>query len=521
MHVTYPVSEGKGGLVVRYILFCVIGLFITSSAVGATNSDNGTLLHDLLEQIEAMQTAQDSLRAEMQENAEKTREMEAELKVYREKTAAPEQTGAGEEASSAPPPEKKERLERRIKKLEDMAGKTFRLDPVEDIKKVSEWVCPDGHIYDHSTPTFRCPIDGKPQKERVAYRKFKYARKESVSDLIEGMMEEEFKKRVAVGLSTTGVVQQTVNSDRKDATSAQGSFDLYFLHRPMLNSILFVDLESIGGSGPDIFSNTVSGLNDDVSRGSHQDDDGLDRVSVREVWLQSMLMEDRLRLVAGKIDLTNYFDMNAVANDETTQFLASAFVNNLALAEPPNGPGVVGYFDTKKGYSFGAGLQSSDNSGTAVTDRIFAIGELDYHTPKFLFGREGDYRFWGRYNGDTRSSAVGISFDQEFTQGLAGFSRFGITHNAAPGEVEWTWSAGLGLSAPFSLRRNDHGGLAFLQLKTRESKREELAEVYYNFFITDHMSVSLNSQVLLNSIREESFNEDYLSTFGLRLQMDF
>ncbi|MEE9559066.1 MAG: carbohydrate porin [Candidatus Brocadiales bacterium] len=289
----------------------------------------------------------------------------------------------------------------------------------------------------------------------------------------------------------------------------------------MLNSILFVDLESIGGSGPDIFSNTVSGLNDDVSRGSHQDDDGLDRVSVREVWLQSMLMEDRLRLVAGKIDLTNYFDMNTVANDETTQFLASAFVNNLALSPPDNGPGVVGYFDTRKGYSFGAGLQSSDNSGTAVTDRVFAIGELDYHTPKFLFGREGDYRFWGRYNGDTRSSAVGVSFDQKFREGLSGFGRFGATHNAAPDEVKWTWSLGLGLSSPFSLRRNDHAGLAFSRLKTDESKNEELAEVYYNFFITDHMSATLNSQVLLNSIREESFKEDYLSTFGLRVQMDF
>ena len=57
----------------RYSLFCVIGLFITSSAVGATNSDNDTLLQDLLEQIEAMQAGQDSLKAEMRENAEKMR----------------------------------------------------------------------------------------------------------------------------------------------------------------------------------------------------------------------------------------------------------------------------------------------------------------------------------------------------------------------------------------------------------------------------------------------------------------
>lgn len=502
----------------RYIFCCIICLLVFSGTVQASVNDSEVGLQDLMEEIKSM-------KAQLSSNEEKVKAMEEELKMYRSTAPSPEVTGAEIEAEGPLPPEKKERLEQRIDRLEDLSGKMFLLEPVEEIKKVNEWVCPDGHIYDHPSPDGTCHICGKPQEERLAYRKFKYARKESVSDLIGGMMEEEFKKRVSVGLGTTGVLQQTVNSPdgKHDDTSAEGSFDLFFLHRPMVNSILFVDLESIGGSGPDIFSGTPNNLNDDVSRGSHQDTDGLDRVSVREVWLQSTLMQDRLRLVAGKVDLTNYFDMNEVANDETTQFLMSAFVNNLALSVPDNAPGLVGYFDTKKGYSFGLGLQSNDNSGKAVTDRLYGIAELDYYAPKFLFGLGGNYRLWGRYNGDTKSRAAGLSFDQQLTQRLTAFSRFGITGNTVPDEVEWAWSLGLGLRSPFSSRRYDHTGLAFSQLKMPNGKKENLAETYYSFFITDHMNVSLNSQVIFDSVRgpDDPEDSDYLSTFGLRMQMDF
>ncbi len=500
------------------ILLLVTGLFVFGFYNIAFAAE-GPSLEELMKQLEALKAEQDSLKAQMGKNEEKMRMMEAELK--RLGVAAPEATMAGEEAPAAPPPTKKERIERRLERLEEMAGKVFLLEPVEEIKKVWEWVCPEGHIYDHPSPDNKCHICGKPQTKRLAYRKYKYARKESISDLIAGMLEEEFKKRVAVGMSATGIVQQSINSDKKDTASAQGSFDIFFLHRPMFNSTLFVDLEAIGGSGPDIFSATASGLDDDASRGSTQDIDGVDRVSVREAWLQSIFAQDRLRVVAGKIDLTNYFDMNSVANDETTQFFSSAFVNNLVLSPPDNGPGIIGYFDTKKGYSFGVGLQSADNSGTAVTDKVYVIGEIDYYAPKFFFGLGGNYRLWSRYNGDTRSRAVGFSIDQQLTQRLTAFGRYGITGNTAPDEGEWTWSLGLGLRSPFSSRRYDHTALAFSQLKTSEGEKEDLVEAYYNFFLTDHMNLSLNSQTVLNSGSTDPVDEDYLSTFGLRVQMDF
>ncbi|MFN3466393.1 MAG: hypothetical protein ACK4WF_01665, partial [Candidatus Brocadiales bacterium] len=275
------------------------------------------------------------------------------------------------------------------------------------------------------------------------------------------------------------------------------------------------------GSGPDRLVSSASGLNDDASRGSTQDTDGVDRVSVREAWLQSIFLKDRLRLVGGKIDLTNYFDMNTVANDETTQFLTSAFVNNPVLGSPVNGPGLVGYFDTKRGYSFGLGLQSADNSGTAITDKPYTIGEIDYYAPKFLLGQGGNYRLWGRYNGDTKSRAVGLSLDQQFTQRLTGFARYGAAEHTKEDEPKWAWSLGLGLNSPFYSRRYDRTALAFSQIRTPGGTKEDIGEAYYNFFLTDHMNLSLNSQVLLHASSPQPRGDDFLTTFGLRVQMDF
>lgn len=512
------------------ILLFITGLFVFNFYNIAVFAE-GASLEDLMGQLGALKLEQDNLKAHMSKNEEKMRTMEVELQRLGGVTPTQE-TARAEEVQATLPTTKKERIEKRLESLEDMTGKMFLLEPVEEIKKVSEWVCPEGHIYDHASLDGRCHLCGKPQEERVAYRKFKYARKESISDRIEAMMEEGFKKKVAVGLSATGIFQQLVNSRKKDTSFAEGSFDLLFFHRPMINSTLFVDLEAIGGRGPDFVVGSASGLNDDASRGSTQDSDGVDRVSVREAWLQSIFMKDRLRLVGGKIDLTNYFDMNVVANDETTQFLTSAFVNNPVLSPPVNGPGLVGHFDTKKGYGFGLGLQNARNSGTAVFDRPYTIGEVDYHAPKFLFGQGGNYRLWGRYNGDTRSRAVGLSLDQQFTQRLTGFARYGITGNTAVDEPKWAWSLGLELSSPFSPRRYDRIATAFSQIKTFNRTKEDLVEAYYNFFLTDHMNLSLNSQVLFPARPELRMSEDgsplprerendFLTTFGLRLQMDF
>ena len=81
----------------------------------------------------------------------------------------------------------------------------------------------------------------------------------------------------------------------------------------------------------------LSSLNGDA--GSTQSDDGFDRIVVNEAWTEFLFLDDIFTVTAGKIDLTNYFDNNAVANDENSQFITGALINNTAFVVPSNSPG--------------------------------------------------------------------------------------------------------------------------------------------------------------------------------------
>ena len=72
-------------------------------------------------------------------------------------------------------------------------------------------------------------------------------------------------------------------------------------------------------------------------------------LNLREAWLRTEFFGSGSALTAGRLDLTNYFDRNAAANDETTQFISDALVNNQMLGLAVNGTGVVADYDPKNG----------------------------------------------------------------------------------------------------------------------------------------------------------------------------
>ena len=187
--------------------------------------------------------------------------------------------------------EVRERIEARVEKLEDsvqdLSGRAAVMDMAEEIRRVTEYVCPNGHGFETMSEDGKCRICGLNLKERTHFKKFKFARRESISDKISTALDEEFKKRILVGASGTGIFQQILNDSEGRHSSAEGSLDLLFIGKPLTYMTFFVDLEAIGGNGHDESIGSLSGLNDDS--GSLQDNDGVDRVSVREAWLQTEL----------------------------------------------------------------------------------------------------------------------------------------------------------------------------------------------------------------------------------------
>jgi YVTN family beta-propeller protein len=137
----------------------------------------------------------------------------------------------------------------------------------------------------------------------------------------------------------------------------------------------------------------------------------------------------------------------AFANDETSQFLNAALVNNPMLKQPANGAGVTLRWDAGRDLGFSLGGQTSHDFVEDLLSQPFVIGEIDYHAT-FLI--EGNYRLWAcvsslETNHKRQMYGGGISIDQLLTPQFGLFVRAGLnqikgisrTFFAASGGLRW------------------------------------------------------------------------------------
>ena len=393
---------------------------------------------------------------------------------------------------AADSPELVQQLLERIRVLEERLD---RLERVEVIKKAVEYVCPSGDILDQPPPGGRCPDGGRPQV-RETVKKSTVARRESIGEKIEAALQEAEAKKVTVGGAARAGVQQVINGrDGQNKLFGEGSVDLTLLYRPMVRTTLFVDLEAIGGPGPDRRLGSLSRVNADAETLGGQDD----KLTVREAWLGLRFINDRLDLFVGKLDPTNYFDRNPFANDETTQFLNAALVNNPMLKQPPNGPGLVTRWDAGRDLGFSLGAHAPNDLGKDLAGGPYVIGEIDYHSARLI---DGNYRLWARASTlptDHRRQTwgVGVSLDQRLTPQLGVFGRAGFSLIEGRSRTFYAASTGLQWTGPLWDRPRDRLGVGY-SFQREVLGQEQVAEAYYNMFLTDHLSVIGNVEWLIS-----------------------
>ena len=63
-------------------------------------------------------------------------------------------------------------------KLEELRGKMMPVEPAEEIKRVTEWICERGHVFSTAPEQGRCPYDQTPVVSREQYHKIKLARRQ-------------------------------------------------------------------------------------------------------------------------------------------------------------------------------------------------------------------------------------------------------------------------------------------------------------------------------------------------------
>ena len=396
-------------------------------------------------------------------------------------------------------------LEERIGQLE---ASMVLSEPETRVKRIEVWVDQNGVEYDH-------PVDGA--KRKVTYQRERVYRRQTINEKIEEALADAENHNVRLGINAT-LATQVARQNRGATTDASGhtyqlaSADLFFTAGVAQNTVFFADLVGLSGAPPDAEIPSITLLNSYTARLVRQNE-----INVREAWLRTELLSQRLGLVAGRLDLTNYFDRNAAANDETTQFLSDALVNNPALGLAVNGTGVVGVYDSKNGLAFKLGFQQSNPNATSLSDSIYTLGEIDYVATPFRLP-EGNYRLWYRVNnGVQRRSALGASLDQKLAPAVTLFGRYGSAEVDA-GRNHF-YSAGVQLRTGFIVNPADIWGIGYAQTNLASGPKEKLMEGYYNFGLTERLRLSFHLQHVLDSERGADKFGYFLP--GVRLQASF
>jgi len=401
----------------------------------------------------------------------------------------------------------------RIKVLEqrifDLESSTVLSEPVTRVRRIEVWVDKNGNEYDHEVPGAR---------KAVTYQRERVYRRENINEKLEEALSDAEKRNVKIGVSAATVTQMS-NRTEGDGTTTRGhayelaSADLFFTAGLAQNTVFFADVVGLTGSPPDAEIPSATLLNSYTARLVRQNE-----LNLREAWVRTEVFSQRLALVAGRLDLTNYFDHNAAANDETTQFISDALVNNPTLGLAVNGAGAAAVFDPKNGVNFKIGVQQSNPNATNLSQSIYSLAEAGYVARPPTLG-EGSYRIWYRWNNssDTAQKAFGVSIDQKLLPTLTVFGRYGSA-DAETGRDHF-YSAGIQIQHGWVFNPLDTWGIGYAQTDTALRRNEKLAEGYYNFRLTERLRLSLHLQRVMDSGGEASTFGYFLP--GVRLQASF
>lgn len=385
--------------------------------------------------------------------------------------------------------------------------------------------------------------------------------RETLTDGFWGLNDQLADSGIEVGFGITNVYQANVKggtSTHSRRGRHSGSYDLELWAD--LQKLLGFETGSIymlvEGGWPD--AEGIDGSSVGSAFGVNADAIGNQGTVVKELYYQGPVFNDRLTLRIGKIAFADLFESSAYADDECTQFLNNALIDDPTIPFPEYSLGVVLTYDlTDLLYVMGgvADAQADDRETGFRT----AFGGEDYFfyvletgiTPELTSANgpmQGTYRigFWNdpQPKANTDRAAAGKSYrddigfytscdqmlykenaDPEDSQGLGGFFRYGY----APSEkndITNFFSLGLQYQGLLDDRDEDvlgvgfaHGTFSNLASSTYTDDHESVLEVYYNAQITPWLSLSPGIQYIANPGGDKTVSDAVV--FGLRAQMTF
>ncbi len=329
--------------------------------------------------------------------------------------------------------------------------------------------------------------------------------------------------------TTSGHDENTVPSE--DSTIGIISADFEVSKSLGDNGLAFFSFDAGDGSGLDTsILSTYWGTNGD----GEYDGTAADNFTLLEAWYEHAFVNGMVVFTVGKLDMTNYFDGNNVANDGSTQFLADGFVNSVGIEFFGNNPAVRLTISPHEMVDISFGAQSNDWNN--LDEMNFYIGEAVIK-PK-IGGLEGNYRIHAWTNmtnhfeiADTETdqehdSGYGISLDQQITDSLTLFVRADSADKKL-NEIDFVWSGGLAVSGSLWNRSSDVLGIAYGEAQLSSDHHdlqtdpgdETHFEAYYSVAVNEHVAISPDVQIVTNANGDDSFETVWI--WGLRGQFTY
>jgi len=366
---------------------------------------------------------------------------------------------------------------------------------------------------------------------------------------------------IEVGFGITNIYQQNVHgglSTNRKTGRHSGSYDIEVLAdlEKMLGfnrGLLFVHLE---GGWPD--NGGIDGSSVGSAFGVNADAIGNRTMDVKQLFYEGILFSDNLTLMTGKIDFTGVFDCSAYADDECSQFLNVAFVNNPTIPFPDYSLGVVLTYNPGESCYLMCGIADAQADGresgfrTSFHDEDYFLYMLEAGFDSELDSVNGTlpgtYRagLWNDPQPKANSDSAGnyrddvgfyLSFDQMFvkenddpedSQGLGAFLRYGCA-NSRKNDIADFWSFGFQYRGLIDGRDDDVLGAGFAQgifsnsaSNTYNEDYESVFELYYSARITPCMTVGPSIQYIANPSSPDSAEiAGDAVVFGIRFQLIF
>lgn len=213
-----------------------------------------------------------------------------------------------------------------------------------------------------------------------------------------------------------------------------------------------------------------------------------EQIFVLHLYYEQKLFEQQLTLRVGKFDIGDWLDTNRYGY---YNFLAYVMAHNSTIPLTGNTLGAMATWEPKdaKWFYLSGGASNASQTPTEAGFRQ-TFDEPDWLSmaeiglkPK-LAGREGVYRFtfWNSSRqfintlgeADTNNWGYALSFDQDLTEKLGTFFRYGVT-DGNPFEPKQYYSAGFLIKEPIPGRKDDTLALGFALNQFSDNRSDTVA----------------------------------------------